>query len=60
MSNPAPGSDAAQRQGCTCPVLDNGHGRGCMGGAKSPETGETLFVITAGCPVHAPKVPRDE
>lgn len=25
---PNPGSDAAIRQGCTCPVLDNDHGRG--------------------------------
>jgi hypothetical protein len=44
---PNPGSDEAIERGCTCPVLDNGHGRGYMGnGAKYG------FVITAGCPLH--------
>lgn len=27
MSIPNPGSDAAIKMGCTCPVLDNAHGR---------------------------------
>lgn len=39
---PNPGSDAARLYGCTCPVLDNGHGKGA-----GP------FWITEGCPVHA-------
>ena len=43
MSNqPTPGSDAAIKLGCTCPVLDNGHGRRSDGN----------YVFTAGCPVH--------
>lgn len=39
------------KQGCRCPILDNGHGRGYMGGAKDKD-GNTLFVYSAGCPVH--------
>lgn len=48
-----PGSPEAVSQGCICAVLDNGHGRGWMGGAKD-RNGETLFVVTVGCPVHSP------
>lgn len=40
---PNPGSDAAIKLGCTCPVLDNGHGRRTDG----------RFWIAADCPVHA-------
>lgn len=42
---PNPGSGEAIEQGCTCPILDNGHGRGYMGI-------EGQFIITAGCPLH--------
>lgn len=49
---PNPGSDEAIHAGCTCPVIDNGRGKGWMGGIKDKETGETLFVYTVGCPVH--------
>jgi hypothetical protein len=42
---PNPGSDEAIEMGCTCPVLDNGHGKGSM-------YGEGLFWMTKGCPVH--------
>lgn len=51
---PNPGSDEALRLGCLCPVLDNAHGRGYLGGVKDPDTGETMFVITVGCAVHSP------
>jgi hypothetical protein len=51
---PNPGSDQALMLACTCPVLDNGHGRGYMGGVQD-ETGATLFVYTHGCPLHFPK-----
>lgn len=44
---PNPGSDEAILRGCICAVLDNAHGRGFQG---RPGT----FVITCGCPVHAP------
>lgn len=45
---PNPGSDAAIAIGCTCPVMDNGRGRGYMGVAG-------LFVYSAACPVHGGK-----
>lgn len=44
-SKPDPGSDEAIALGCTCPVLDNGRGRGYMG-----QPG--IYVYTIGCPVH--------
>lgn len=40
---PAPGSDAAIAEGCTCPVLDNAHGAGIGGG---------LWWIDSECPMH--------
>ncbi|MDQ0506005.1 hypothetical protein QOZ94_002809 [Xanthobacter agilis] len=42
---PSPGSDAAIALGCTCPVLDNGHGRGYMGRSEQ-------FWVSADCPIH--------
>jgi hypothetical protein len=39
---PNPGSDEAIKLGCTCPVMDNAHGRRADG----------LFWIVADCPVH--------
>lgn len=44
---PNPGSDEALRQGCRCPVLDNGHGRGSSG-----TDGRTWFVMAEDCPLH--------
>lgn len=43
---PNPGSQAAQDQGCLCPIYDNARGLGFMG------NGLGLFVYTIGCPVH--------
>ena len=43
MALPNPGSDAAVMMGCTCPVADNGRGRGLPGGQ---------FWYSSGCPVH--------
>ena len=40
---PNPGSDEAIDQGCTCPVIDNGHGRG---------RGDGNFVMDFHCPLH--------
>lgn len=45
---PNPGSDAALDAGCTCPILDNGHGRGYMGM-------QGRFVIAGDCPIHDPE-----
>ena len=43
---PTPGSDAALDQGCMCPVLDNGRGRGFL------VDGERHFWISGDCPLH--------
>lgn len=48
---PPPGSDEAIDAGCTCPVLDNGHGRG----AQKDESGEWMCWINDGCPLHGTK-----
>ena len=46
-SNPNPGSDEAVAQGCTCPVLDNGRGRGAY-----QIDGVWQFWIDWACPLH--------
>lgn len=48
---PHPGTDAAIHAGCKCPVMDNGHGRGYMGGVKDAD-GDVVFVVTEGCNIH--------
>ena len=40
-----PGSEAAVKAGCTCPVIDNNRGAGYLG-----QPG--VFVMTVGCPLH--------
>ena len=42
---PDPGTKEAIEMGCTCPVMDNEHGRGYMGQ-------EGVFVHSSACPVH--------
>lgn len=46
---PNPGSDEAIKAGCTCPVLDNGHGKGS--GYTFPD-GTPSFWYSPNCPVH--------
>lgn len=46
-----PGSNEARVAGCKCPVMDNSHGKGWMGGVKG-EDGQTVFVISELCPLH--------
>lgn len=41
-----PGSPEAVKLGCTCPILDNAHGRGARA------TIGTLYWISADCPIH--------
>ena len=48
---PNPGTKEAIKQGYTCPVLDNAHGRGYMGGIQDDE-GEIIYVYAYKCPVH--------
>ncbi len=43
QAHPTPGSDEAIEQGCSCPVLDNGHGAGIGGGQ---------YWIGGNCPMH--------
>lgn len=43
QSEYAPGSINAIEHGCSCPVLDNGHGAG---------RGDGLFWINSDCPLH--------
>lgn len=43
---PNPGSQDAIDQGCTCPVLDNRHGKGAY------LRGDNVFWIDATCPIH--------
>ena len=45
---PNPGSDAARTAGCTCPILDNEHGR-LVGGMG--------FCVAVDCPLHGPDRP---
>jgi len=58
MKKPNPGSDEAIKQGCVCPVLDNAHGRGWMGGVKDPDTGGVVFVYRVDCPLHKPEIKK--
>lgn len=46
-----PGAPRAVAEGCICPRMDNGHGRGAGGLA---DDGTPLYWITDGCPLHAP------
>lgn len=51
MKKPTPGSYEAIAEGCKCPVLDNAHGFGYLGGVKD-ESGATVFVVNGDCPLH--------
>lgn len=45
MDEPNPGSDEAIEKGCTCPVLDNNHGKGVAFAGER-------FWQDFDCPVH--------
>lgn len=47
-----PGSKEAIKAGCSCPVLDNSHGKGYMGIAD-------LFVYTDKCKLHGVNVSKE-
>lgn len=42
-----PGSKEAVKNGCTCPVLDNAHGKGHLGDGE-----KYGWWINADCPLH--------
>lgn len=44
---PYPGSDQALKQGCKCPVIDNGHGAGYLGDGH-----KFGWVVSGDCPMH--------
>ena len=44
---PSPGSDEAKARGCTCPVMDNAHGKGV------PHSGGVIFWFDETCPIHS-------
>ena len=46
-----PGSASAIAIGCRCAGMDNARGRGYLGGVKDAD-GNTLYVISADCPLH--------
>ena len=51
---PNPGSDKAIKMGCTCPVMDNNHGKGFMYGDKK------CFYWNLDCPLHFPEEKEDK
>lgn len=51
---PNPGSDDALDVGCTCPVLDNAHGKGHFMG------GSGVFAYDTTCPVHGNPIENNE
>lgn len=48
---PNPGSDAAIAMGCTCPVLDNGHGSERLGRERG-------FVMNSECTLHGIRIDK--
>ena len=55
---PNPGSDEALDMGCTCPVLDNAHGRGAWGSGGDDDDSPAVFWMSMDCPIHAKDVPE--
>ena len=49
---PNPGSPEAVAKGCTCPVIDNHHGRGFGVDGKQ-------FWMDGGCPLHGWPTPEE-
>lgn len=47
---PNPGSPEAEALGCTCPVLDNNHGKGIA--VTNEGVPDVVFWYHSRCPVH--------
>ena len=45
-----PGSLQARKAGCICPVMDNGHGKGCFGNGF-----KYGWWTNSACPLHGTK-----
>jgi hypothetical protein len=50
MTDPKPGSPDAINSGCTCPVIDNHHGRGDPRG----------WWVSGDCPLHGMQLREKE
>jgi hypothetical protein len=50
-TKPTPGSPAAIKAGCTCPVIDNAHGHGIRINSSEPP----VFWHNSECPLHGTK-----
>jgi hypothetical protein len=53
---PPPGSPEAVALSCTCPVLDNGGGKGYLGGMTDAD-GNVIYVQRQDCPLHGWEAP---
>ncbi len=54
-ADPKPGTREAREAGCTCPVMDNAHGKGRYGdGVKYG------WWVGEGCPLHAAQRARGD
>ena len=54
---PAPGSDAAIKAGCTCPVMANAHGEGFSVTYDSDDSETSrAYYVRRFCPVHDPRL----
>ena len=51
IGTPPPGSDDAVAINCKCPVMDNAHGKGYMGGVTD-DKGQTVYIFSGDCPLH--------
>lgn len=51
MTKPNPGTQEAIKSGCTCPVMDNNHGKGIPIPGKDG-TIQTGFWMSGDCPLH--------
>lgn len=49
-----PGSEEAIAVGCSCPVMDNAHGKGYMGGVTD-DKGQTVYIFSGDYPLHGEK-----
>lgn len=50
-----PGSQAAIENGCTCPVMDNYHGKGS---GYYEDNGDVAFWLDDKCPLHGQEQTR--
>lgn len=47
QDKPRPGSEEAQKAGCTCPIIDNSYGKGYFGDGEKHG-----WWVSSDCPLH--------